>query len=116
MLVRAARVRILALVAASAAASMLTFAEADSARPDASLEAAAKKPQPRRQVRARTRIQKAPAVLDGFNPLVHRLSGDMLVSELAAGRRAELTLDPSLQSYLEKLLARYEERITIDSV
>ncbi len=45
---------------------------------------------------------------EGFDPLAQRLDGDMLVSDLPGGRRAELTLEPGLQAHLLKVLRDYD--------
>ena len=52
--------------------------------------------------------QRTPAHLEGFDPLRHEVVGERVVSELPAGRRAVLTIDPRLQAHLESELARYE--------
>ena len=49
-----------------------------------------------------------PAQLAGFDPLVHRAQGPLLVSDLADGRVAELTLDPGLQAHVATLLRQYD--------
>lgn len=49
-----------------------------------------------------------PAQLPGFDPLVHRAQGPLLVSDLADGRVAELTLDPALQGHVAALLRQYD--------
>ncbi len=43
----------------------------------------------------------------GFDPLDHRLDGERLVSDLPAGRRAELTLEHGLQAHVTALLRNY---------
>ncbi len=51
---------------------------------------------------------RTPNHLEGFDPREHEVVGDNLVSPLAAGRRAVLTLDPELQAHIEGQLQRYE--------
>lgn len=49
--------------------------------------------------------QQAP--VPPFDPLVHRVEGSLLVADLPDGRRAELTLDPGLQTRIEALFRSY---------
>ncbi|NOY91625.1 MAG: penicillin-binding protein, partial [Deltaproteobacteria bacterium] len=44
----------------------------------------------------------------GLDPRVQQREGDVLTSPLAEGAHAELTLDPDLQDYLSRMLARYD--------
>jgi cell division protein FtsI/penicillin-binding protein 2 len=87
----------LALGLSALASSVLAFdhppadAEPSAARPSA--------PAVRRATRAE--------LLAGFDPAQRVLSDKRLVSPLAHGRRAVLTLDPGLDSFLSALLARY---------
>lgn len=46
--------------------------------------------------------------LRGLDPRSHRVEGDVLVSDLPGDKRAVLTLDPGLQSHLERELRSYE--------
>ena len=48
------------------------------------------------------------AALRGFDPLSNRLEGELYVSDLPDGRRAELTLDARLQAAATKVLRDYE--------
>ncbi len=48
------------------------------------------------------------APLRGFDPLVNRLEGELYVSDLPDGRRAELTLDAGLQATAAKILRDYD--------
>lgn len=48
------------------------------------------------------------AHLDGFDPRVHTLDGDHLVSPLDGGARAVLTLHPGLQAHVAARFAEYE--------
>lgn len=62
-------------------------------------------------------IKRAPALaaarprprgpIEGFDPLRHRLDGQVLVSDLPGNKRAELTLDPGLQAHVSQVLHRY---------
>ena len=108
MSVRAARMLVIAAVAATVAALATALAEADPARADASAHASAKKQETQWSAQSRRAARKSVGALSGFDPLVHATAGDVLVSELKDGRKAELTLDPALQSHLTKVLARYE--------
>jgi peptidoglycan glycosyltransferase len=54
------------------------------------------------------RTRGEPSLLLGFNPLIHRLAGTRLVSDLPSGNRAVLTLDPGLQLHLSNLLRSYQ--------
>lgn len=57
------------------------------------------------QPRARPTV---PSYLEGFDPLDHEVVDGRVVSELVAGRRAVLTIDPQLQEHMEDQLRRYE--------
>jgi peptidoglycan glycosyltransferase len=48
------------------------------------------------------------AHLDGFDPRVHALDGERLVSPLDGGARAVLTLHPGLQAHIASRFASYE--------
>lgn len=48
------------------------------------------------------------SLLRGLDPLSHRLEEGVLVSDLAEGRRAVLTLDPGLQEHVTSELERFE--------
>lgn len=48
------------------------------------------------------------ALLDGFDPRVHSLEGEQLVSPLDGGSRAVLTLHPGLQAHVEARFREYE--------
>jgi penicillin-binding protein A len=47
-------------------------------------------------------------ILAGLDPLSHHEEGGVLVSDLPNGRKAVLTLDPSLQAHVTRELERYE--------
>jgi cell division protein FtsI/penicillin-binding protein 2 len=49
-----------------------------------------------------------PPLVAGLDPLVHRLAGDHLVSDLPDGRIAELSLEPGLQDHIASVLRRYD--------
>ncbi|MDD9967165.1 MAG: penicillin-binding transpeptidase domain-containing protein [Myxococcales bacterium] len=51
---------------------------------------------------------RADSLLAGLDPSTAVQERDVLVAPLANGRRAELTLDPALQRYLQKLFQRYD--------
>jgi len=53
------------------------------------------------------RATKARTPIAGFDPLSHRLEGEQFVSDLPAGRRAELTLERGLQAHVTTLLRNY---------
>jgi penicillin-binding protein A len=53
------------------------------------------------------RTTKARTPIAGFDPLDHRLEGERFVSDLPAGRRAELTLEHGLQAHVTALLRNY---------
>jgi cell division protein FtsI/penicillin-binding protein 2 len=60
---------------------------------------------------AQEQVRRAPGrppVLAGLDPRAHRRDGDALVSELADGSTAVLTLDPDLQEHVASELARFE--------
>jgi cell division protein FtsI/penicillin-binding protein 2 len=50
---------------------------------------------------------KAPAVLEGFDPLQQREQDGRLVSDLPSGALAQLTLEPGLQRHMKKVFAQY---------
>lgn len=52
-------------------------------------------------------IARRRAPLAGFDPLRHERVGDRQVASLAGGRKAELSLDPGLQSRVAAYLRRY---------
>ena len=58
--------------------------------------------------RASARRDPVHALSAGFDPRFHVQNGDRRVADLENGRRAVLTLDPSLQEHVERLFARYE--------
>ncbi|MCG8557301.1 MAG: penicillin-binding protein [Proteobacteria bacterium] len=49
----------------------------------------------------------APHLLQGFEPLKHRLLGHKRIADLARGRRAVLSLDSGLQQHVAKLYERF---------
>ncbi len=56
----------------------------------------------------RPKVPTRERLLEGFDPRRRALEGDHFVSALQDGYDAVLTVDPELDQFLERLLARYE--------
>ncbi len=97
------RVSAALMLAAVLLGSLIAFADAGDSAPLAATRAATGA--------ARALPLSVPAqrrtVIEGLDPRVHELRDGHFVSRLPGGRLAELTLDPGLQSRLEKFFARY---------
>ncbi len=94
----------LTLVLAASLAGGAVVLYAVGASGDETRAAAQERPERPAEPRAPRRAE----LLRGLDPLSHRLEGDHLVSDLAADRRAVLTLHPELQAHVVGELERYE--------
>ena len=86
-----------------ALASTFAFFARTSSAEEPRTEARAATPRPAAAARPTARDR-----FHGFDPRVRELHDDVLRSPLDDGAHAELTLDPRLQDFLSRLLARYD--------
>jgi hypothetical protein len=98
------------MLAAVLLGSLIAFADAGDPAPPAATRSATGAA---RHLPLSIAVERRPA-LDGLDPLVHELRDGRLVAALPGGRRAELTLDPGLQSRIERLFARHQKSARAD--